>query len=256
MDCLCVLNHLRSIQCIVDCSPLMLLVVQTLLQWSFWQAQWEEYYTGILPHASGNIGVTETNYGIGLWSILTGVSGRKVYDKSLFSSKSISNVQVKDLFFGGWVLLSSTLIILSWIRVYRHIMTTTKKGKIRLFASAMSKFVSPLLLSLVSLWGFGDSTYNHGSLSLGLCFCLITIKLIVYSMAKMAYAVIQYDIIPFITVVVFMKNNTVADVHQLFRLLDLFYLSRLLYWIHKAIKQLCKRLKIRLLRIPYDKKSN
>jgi ethanolaminephosphotransferase len=37
-------------------------VTQACLQFSFWMAQWEEYYTGVLPHACGKwIGVTEVS---------------------------------------------------------------------------------------------------------------------------------------------------------------------------------------------------
>jgi hypothetical protein len=139
----------------------------------------------------------------------------------------------------------STLVVLSWIRVYHHVHNVT------IFASAMSKFLSPLLLAVVAIWGLTDAldaSAHAGSLSLGLCYCLITTKLIVYSMARMAYASIQLDILPLVGVVTLARLLNVNH-SMLFTLLDLLYLGRLLYWIHKAIGQLCERLQISLFRI-------
>ena len=87
-----------------------------------------------------------------------------------------------------------------------------------MFFSAMSKLVSPLLLAIVGVWGLTDFV-NAVSLSLGLCFCLITIKLIVFSMARMAYASIQTDIMPLVLVVAYTKLNEI-DSPLCFQVLD------------------------------------
>ena len=301
MDCLSVLSFLQTIQCMMELPPHLLLVLQNALQFPFWVAQWEEYYTGSLPHSSGNIGVTETNYGLGMWSILTGILfGREMYDKVVYTiptttdhhllanhnfikwliggsttttaaaaAAAASDVQVKHIMIVVYVFFTIVLIVFSWKRVYNHIMMTEDGGNVamKLFASAMSKHLSPLLLTVTSMYGLVDSimdakTTNHpnagGSLSLGLCFCLITIKLIVYSMARMAYADIQYDVLPFVGIVLYTKFFVLVvddDPSLLFQLLDLYYLARLLYWTRKACDQLCKRLNVQLFRIPYDKKQ-
>ena len=85
-----------------------------------------------------------------------------------------------------------------------------------------------------------------------MCFCMITIKLIVFGMARMAYASIQMDILPLVIVAVYAKFNKIND-PVLFQVLDCWYLLRLLYWTHQAIQQLCERLNIQLFRIPYQK---
>jgi ethanolaminephosphotransferase len=265
MDCLCNLSHLQLAQCILENPPHLALILQAILQFSFWQAQWEEYYTGILPHAAGNFGVTEVNYGIAAWSIFTAIVGRDFYDVSIMEANSHlewltgeqQNLQIKHVASLGWVFALITLIVLSVMRVYKHLMAKSDDPKrMRVVFSAMSKFASPFLLGVVSIWGLTDSIKSSevaGSLSMGLCLCLITIKLIVYSMARMAYASIQPDILPLIAVVIWAKVYSV-DNAIIFQLLDLLYLARLMYWIHQAITQLCERLNVQLFRIP-DKKQ-
>jgi hypothetical protein len=280
MDCICNLSHLQLVQCMLLLPPHLLLVLQSSLQFSFWQAQWEEYYTGILPHAAGNFGVTEVNYGLGLWSIITGLFlGREFYDLALYefptttssfpgqsfwlgtnSTTTTTVIQVKHVASMAWVVMMLSCIILSWMRVYKHL-----QGDTRVFISAMSKFLSPLILTIVALLAIETETTGIGSssssppsfsLALGLCFCVITIKLIVYSMARMAYASLQFDMIPFIVVLTvssgWREMGELGALQILWGALDLFYLLRLGYWIHAAIAQLCDRLQIKLFRIPYD----
>lgn len=268
MDCLCNLSHLQLAQCVLENPPHLALILQASLQFSFWQAQWEEYYTGILPHASGNFGVTEASYGVASWSLLTAIVGREMYDVTIMESPPPSylewlagenaSLQVKHVASLGWIFAMMSLIVLSWMRVYKHIMSNEEDSKkMAVFYSAMSKFASPFILGAVSIWGLTDSIKSSevaGSLSIGLCFCLITIKLIVYSMARMAYASIQPDILPFIALVICASLFGI-DNPFVFQLLDLYYLARLLYWTHKAITQLCKRLGVQLFRIPYKKQE-
>jgi ethanolaminephosphotransferase len=258
MDCICNLSHLQLVQCCMLVPPHLLILLQCSLQFAFWQAQWEEYYTGILPHAAGNCGVTEVNYSMALWSILTGVFGRDYFDWPVFPGlkdqipflawlAGDDELQLRHVVTIIWVTMIISLVILSWTRVYKHVQD------IKVFASAMSKFLSPLLLCGVAVWGLTDFLKDNataGRLSLGLCFCLITIKIIVYSMAKMAYASLQVDIVPFVVVVTVCRllevNNTIF-----FHMLDLLYLGRIIYWVYEAIHQLCERLQIKLFRIPY-----
>jgi ethanolaminephosphotransferase len=277
MDCVCNLSHLQLVQCITLLPPRLLVILQCSLQFTFWQAQWEEYYTGILPHATGDYcGVTEVNYGLALWTLSAGVFGPQLYRMDLISSEVVASwnipalnwivaeqkghgaVQVRHAIALGWALMIGVLLSLSWARVYKAVTPQT-------FASAMSKLVSPLLLCVVSI--YATDSYHHYVpsesfagftpscwLALGLCFCLITIKIIVYSMAKMAYAAFQADILPFLVVVLgihLFEDGNSLPVHSsiLFAILDLYYFARLFMWIRKAIFQLCGHLKIQLFRI-------
>ena len=266
MDCLVTLNHLQWLQCFLQFPPHLAIFIQVVVQYSFWLAQWEEFYTGILPHSTfdGKVGVTELNYGIALWSIGHSLFGRGLYDIILIETPPSfveqywtgenQPFQVKHAFALYWCVLVPIVFVSvpSWMRVHHHL-NSNNKGY--LFFSAMSKLVSPLLLVIVGVWGLTDSVKarsNVISLGLGMCFCMITIKLIVFGMARMAYASIQMDILPLVIVAVYAKFNKIND-PVLFQVLDCWYLLRLLYWTHQAIQQLCERLNIQLFRIPYQK---
>lgn len=282
MDCVCNLSHLQLVQCIALLPPRLLVILQCSLQFTFWQAQWEEYYTGILPHATGDYcGVTEVNYGLAMWSIATGVLGSETYRMNIVEKETVSawnipalnwviaeqnspgTIQVRHILALGWSTMIIVLLTLSWVRVYQAV-------NARAFASAMSKLVSPLLLCVVGIYAT-DSYHRYipeksfvgyipsGWLSLGLCFCLITIKIIVFSMAKMAYGSIQMEILPFLVVALgnhwFAEEGAVLSIDSslLLGLLDLYYFVRLAYWIRRATTQLCAHLEIRLFHIKEKK---
>ena len=206
MDCVCNINHLSMVQCIVPMPPTTFFWMQSALQFAFFEAQWEEYYTGTLPHATGNIGVTEVNYGMGLWSIASGlIISREAYQIELKSimpvflegisfslplQSLITNnkevLQVSDVLAVGWVYMIMTLSTLSAVRVAQHL-----KFSVKHTASAYSKLLTPGILCFCALFVCSKESIRFESLSLGLCLCLITIKMIVFGMAHMAYASIQ-----------------------------------------------------------------
>ena len=113
---------------------------------------------------------------------------------------------------------------------------------------------------------------RYPSLCIGLVFCIITIKVIVFGMGKMSYACIQLDIIPVIVACILYKkssfsttsilsnNNNVNhythhNTHNsynneiiqnlVFPLLTVGYLIRLLWFTSIVMNQLCTKLKIR-----------
>jgi ethanolaminephosphotransferase len=259
IDALGNVSHVQAIQCIVQLPPLLLVTLQCSLQTAFYQAQWEEYYTGSLPHATGNVGVTEVTYGMALWSLLTGVFGREVYEVTVFRWKDTSpppdavllltgglqEVQVRHVAAVLWVCLIVGLTTLSYVRVYRHI-----DGNGRVFLSALSKLaLGPWLLSFVGVYVNRQST-----LALGLSFCLITIKIIVFSMARMAYASLQLSIVPFVLTSLWLRYFDHPDLTETVKdniewALDVYYLVTISIWVHQAITQLCEKLQIKLFRI-------
>jgi hypothetical protein len=101
---------------------------------------------------------------------------------------------------------------------------------------------------------------RYPSLCFGLCFCFLTIKLVVLGMARMAYASIQWaDLLPLMIVTALSHADTgmarwIND-HFVYELLALGYLARLVLWTQSAVGPLCRRMKIRLFRIPSSKKS-
>jgi hypothetical protein len=100
--------------------------------------------------------VTEVNYGLASWSIATGLFvGQDIYDLALFDiptsssfvgqsfwlgTNSTNIIQGKHVACMTWVVMMLALVSMSWTRVYNHL----QEDK-RVFISAMSKFLSPLI---------------------------------------------------------------------------------------------------------------
>ena len=204
-----------------------------------------------------------------MWSLLTGLmSGATLYDMTLDFPMSLplqtiitgaeptpaggTTLRIKDIMALGWCYMMMVLCTLSVIRVARHVQSTT------VFASALSKLASPALLCIAALLftetqsTTGNPSIRFQLLSLGFAMCLITIKMIVFSMAHMSYASFQFSVVPY--VLVRWALWFVADRHpSLSSLIDplvaLGYLVQLLHWIQMAISQLLERLQIQLFRI-------
>ncbi|KAG7360555.1 CDP-alcohol phosphatidyltransferase-domain containing protein [Nitzschia inconspicua] len=269
IDALGNVSHVQAIQCIVQLPPVLLVTLQCSLQTAFFQAQWEEYYTGSLPHATGNVGVTEVTYGMALWSLVTGLFGREIYEQRvvtlsdandsnfvqsllLWWTGGLHELQVRHVAAIMWVFLIIGLTTLSYIRVYEHV-----GGDIKVFFSAVSKLaLGPWLLSYV-----GVVINQQSTLALGLAFCLITIKIIVFSMARMAFASLQMAIFPFLTASLWLRYAqhdwlTSGMKQQLEWALDVFYLAAISFWANRAISQLCEKLHIKLFRIDVKKKNS
>ena len=57
-----------------------LLAIQAVLQYLFYMAQWEEYYIHVLQHANGDyFGITEVNYGMGMFVLFNAFIDNKVF---------------------------------------------------------------------------------------------------------------------------------------------------------------------------------
>ena len=288
IDGLTSITHLSTAQCIVQLtSTYQYMWLQSALQFAFFQAQWEEYYTGILPHTTGQVGVTEVNYGVALWSIVSGLILKpSFYNTTLPTSintilsnyftlllgksndgEEETSYQIKHVILVLWVSMLATLSVMSLGRVAKHL-----NYDMKLIASAYSKLLSPGIASTIAILAFPalPASVRHQSLSFGLCLCLITIKIIVLSMAKMSYASIQIDIVPLVVVStlvmeltnpktsVVVVNDHIANlpiIEYSYEILSLYYLLRIVYWAHKACTQLCQRLNISMFTIPSKKKE-
>lgn len=276
VDCLANLSHLSLMQAILGLSGPHYMILQSSLQLGFFQAQFEEYYTGSLPHAAGNVGTTEILYGMALWSICTGLGilDRSIYDKDVpwlqldraykiplakfilcadHETCQTGALQVRHIIVLGWVYGFFGLSILSFLRLFAVIGSSSP----RVVGSALSKMTSPLLLCALALIATPLSNKSLGgirypSLAIGLCFCLITIKLVVFGMARMAYASIQIvDLTP-IAIIAWLHHQAPDQYWRqlLYPLATVGYMSRLIWWTKEAVNPLCKHLNVKLFRIP------
>lgn len=308
LDSLCLLAHVAAIQAWLRAGDTLML--QMILQFSFYMAQWEEYYTRILPHATGPIGVTEVNYFMALISVWHGTIWREastnpaggIYDSPILDdvnylfeqgflshrfvdlildflplsfSDNVAKVDRLSVLLDGWdrnhcVLLSwsstmSFFCLLSIGRVYCHLKSW------RNFTSSLLQLTSPFLI----VW-MGSANefafFNHTpeiaetvrvtihwkSLAIGLLYCHITIKVIVFSMARQAVAVIQWDLLPLVAALwltLFDPRLTPAGHVLLWQVLSCFWGYRLLAWNAAAARQICERLDIFVWSIKKTKKD-
>ena len=246
-DCLCNMSHLSSISAsIMIGSSQSMVLAQASLQFSFFVAQWEEYYTHILPHATGNIGVTEVNYGLGLFSLMNVFLDREV----LWTTPIMTNINATHILLIGWCGLTSVLILFSLIRVFQKV----QDG--RLFCAALAKLLSPLALSLAPFLlprTIIQSETRFLSLAFGFCFSILTIKMIVSSMAKMSYGSLQIDVLPMVVACIWLHWSGDKYGGLVLRLLSLLYGIRLTWWVSSAIQQICQRLDINCFSIKQKK---
>jgi len=229
-------------------------ILQVVSQFCFFVAQWEEYHTGLLPHATGNIGVTEVNYGIGLFTIINSFINRQALWKSRVEELIPATVTailppslgVIELRYVGTTMLGVLMIPLILLSLYR----VMKHEKQRENISAIYKLCTPLLIA-VTPFLLPESVIQNNtrylSIATGLLLCLVTVKMICFSMAKMTYAAFQAEALPYFLICSWIRmdgNLTELGSSLILGLLCLWYVYRLLKWAQRAIDQICARLGI------------
>jgi hypothetical protein len=148
------------------------------------------------------------------------------------------DLEIRHALLLGFAVGMAVLIAMSVSRVLGHETVGTSMQR-RL--SAISKLVTPALLAVAPL--LLPSTIlqretRHVSLVVGLALCLVTIKLIVFGMAKRSYAVVQLDALPALAVLAWIRVDarfTDKGVHALLVLTTVWYLVRIYQWTGSAI---------------------
>jgi len=274
-DCLCVQFFVAN-----SASYAMLggtywfVALQTSLQLAFFMAQWEEYNTHILPHCAGKwCGVTEVNYAMGLVSIFNAFIDRDLfYSRPMkemlaplnefgFSLDSLPplvlNSELRQFLMCGWIAMSLTLMALSVRRVMVHDniagpkLTFSEVWRRRFLA--LSKLITPLALCIAAFSISPEKVRpRYITVPLGLCFSVITKKMIVFSMAKQTFGIIQLDALPFLLTAAWIAlddNISNASADFSLRILCVWYIFRLLRWASITINQICRKLDIYCFRL-------
>lgn len=221
MDCFCNVFHpALAAAYLMNGGTYYFFMLMCPLQFAFFTAQWEEYYTHVLPHGCGKwFGVTEVNYGLALISVVNSFLDRKTFwfqtmqsalpapvvaflSQNALLKQHFLPLQYNDFGITLWLITMVFQCFLSFRRTLAHVPTFTGK------MSAMSKLFSPFLLALTPFFVPYYLIQHHTrlvSIAMGLAFDLITKKMIVFSMAKMSFAMIQFEILPFLMCVGFMR---------------------------------------------------
>lgn len=259
IDCLSNLAHISTFASYTMIGGTKwILLMQTNLQVSFFMAQWEEYYTHILPHAMGNwFGVTEVNYGNGVITMLNAFVDREViYTKTLsehlpkalvevlppvVASLELRHAITCGLLFGNVILITGSLH-----RVFTHENVRKNGG----YLMALSKLFTPVLIAIIPFClptHIMESECRLISIGAGLLFSFLTKKIIVFSMAKMSFASFQLEALPYVLLLLWIRFDsriTPRGVHTLLAMLCVWNGFRLVNWARVAIHQICVRLDI------------
>lgn len=226
--------------------------LQGIFQWAFFCAQWEEYYTHVLPHGVGKwFGVTECNYALALIAFTNGIIdreafwGQTLHDKIPLLSGYFPHFASLELRHSIPLMCCAAIAVqipLSMKRVWSHLDKFSTK------VSAISKHLSPLLITATPFilpYHLIQNEAREVSLAMGLLLCLITVKMVVFSMAKMSYASIQLDVVPYFLFIIclhFIERRQIQKTSLV--LFCLWHTFRLLLWSRHAILTLTERLDI------------
>ena len=269
VDCICLLAHISGVS-----SYLMIgesfwyFIMQSSLQVSFFMAQWEECYTGTLPHAMGNwFGVTEVNYGLGIFTLFNSFLDRErlwlsklkdvipfdlsVLNGSLLMKTGVLECELRHLALFSWLGSLTILIVGSLARVMTH--ENVRANSVHL--SALSKLISPVLIGIVPFI-LPESILFHETRSISIAYGILlshlSMKMIIFSMAKMKYASIQMEVLPLVAVFLWIKvdaNFREKGITLLFSGLCVWSVSRLILFVSSAIDEICEKMKINCFKV-------
>jgi hypothetical protein len=227
----------------------------------------EEYHTHVLPHCAGKwCGTTEVNYALGVMALVMSMIDRvaffttplKVVTKPLGSSivqqipDALKEMELRHVGVCGWNLMSIILMLLSIRRVFIHArVAPPSASSAEVFqnrVNAMSKLLTPFALCVAAFMVPPTAVRTrYLSVTLGLSFSILTKKMIVFSMAKMAFAAIQWDAIPLLLTTIWIRfddNLTKMGADFVLGVLCFYYTWRMLHWVNITIDQICERLDI------------
>lgn len=253
-------------------------LLQTSLQFAFFMAQWEEYHTHVLPHSTGKwCGVTEVNYSTAMIAIVNSFLDREAvyhrpmeqvlaplepyYPLSQILPAAVKDLELRYFLMAAWGTLSVILMILSLKRVLFHphvagdSLFPEEVRERRL--NALSKLLTPFVLCLAAFAVPPDAVRTrYLSVTLGLALSLLTKKMIVFSMAKMAFAAVQCDAIPFLLAAMWIRfddNLSKMGADFVLGVLCFWYAFRMLRWVNVTIDQICGKLGIYCFRLKKKK---
>ena len=164
---------------------------------------------------------------------------------------AIKDMELRHFAVSCWGVMSIVLMVLSIRRVMIHPRVESK-------FNAMSKLLTPVALSVAAFMVPPTAVRTrYLSVTLGLSFSILTKKMIVFSMAKMPFAAVQWDAVPLLLTAIwirFDKNLTKMGADFVLGVLCFYYTWRLLHWANITINQICAKLDINCFTL--KKKSN
>jgi len=256
MACLC----LHSATCMVGLPGGGRSVVYclTYTQTAFFFAQWQERYTGVLSTSFGPIGVTESQYLMILVCLLAAIVGPD-------SVGSIMNYGVPGLqwWWGEPTMPFGTICIQLWVSFVFVLMALSAWTTLPAAKSAGKLQESFVYLLPVGVLNVFLTTWNPESfakeprvicMAAGMVFVYLTVQLIVFTMARMPFPVMQPTVLP---IIIFSIMSNIPSVYSVYKIsLELYIVFVILdmsLWLHQVGKELKQKLKICVFTIPVIK---
>eukprot|EP00746_Dinoflagellata_sp_MGD_P135491 gnl/MRDRNA2_/MRDRNA2_69522_c0_seq2.p1 gnl/MRDRNA2_/MRDRNA2_69522_c0~~gnl/MRDRNA2_/MRDRNA2_69522_c0_seq2.p1 ORF type:complete len:279 (-),score=29.27 gnl/MRDRNA2_/MRDRNA2_69522_c0_seq2:465-1205(-) len=227
------------------------LMALTMYASVFFIAQWLEYHTGVLPTAWGPIGITEVELCQILGVIAAGIAGP---DRLLefFGSPipGMSGWHYRDIVMVVWASGCAAICFMGALHGLRE---SAKTGKASV---ALMQLVPPIMLSVFSAcWSTPAWQNEHRVISLitGLQFWLLSMQVIVFSMSKQAFPLLQWSVLAYATIVCFSHVMPITRLQLEVYLTVL--LAYLLCWISSTMVQITTKLQIKAFSISSTKKA-
>jgi len=258
VDCISLLSHFSNVfSFVLIGGSKWFLVCQVTTHIVFFSAQWVEYHTGSLPTGAGKfLGVTEVNYGVAILTFCNAFINREAFwlrplaevVPETFLPPFLLDVRINEFCVIMWAVMNVGCIAKALQMVFHDVTAPAARR------AALAHLTSPLLLAAAPFAlpaGFIEGNSRYLSLSVGLLFSHITTKLIVFGMARMSYANVQREVLPF-CVACIAAGATGGSFESVWRITPRTFLT-IACWLHglwlvgfcrAVIIQICARLDI------------
>lgn len=203
-DCLaCLSHHSMAAVFVLSGGTTWTLWGMAVLQTSFFMAQWQEHYTGILCTSTCNntIGVTETQYGLIFLMAFSGIIGPDAL-KGIMHTVVVTigeqEFTTGTLVILGWIFFNIFLISLCLHQTLPFVHPTKPAATVY---EKLKDLLPIVLLNMFLLFGWDQTVVNGCTRVLCLCagvlFFFYTAQMIIYSMAEGKFPLGQYTLGPF-----------------------------------------------------------
>ncbi|CAK9010378.1 unnamed protein product [Durusdinium trenchii] len=246
-DCLACVAQTGAAAAVLSFGPNFLgLFSLNILSSGFFMAQWEEYHTGTLPTAYGPVGVTETQFFLMGLTLVSGLLGPQVVES--FTNMELNlpllgTVVFKTLFLKGWMLFVGFFMTMCMLKNVAQALR--ERG---LPGAAVLQDLVPVLLQNVLLACWSPQVVAAAAREISLWTLLLlfyyTAQMILFSMARMPFPMLQKWLAPYALLVLLSWAVPPLLLRRLLVGLLTVFGVWLLWWLASVQKQLTRKLEI------------
>lgn len=253
VDCLCVIGHfiiLASVFAPHLTSKRVTLAMLTLTQTGFFCAQLVEYYYHWLPHAIGGmVGVSETNVLFAVFSVVMAF-----VDHSFLSTTYVVPILGTQTF--ADLCMAFVMFCLLGAVWGPLIVVPEAKDRVGIFSAVSLMFA----INLATIFAWPDSVVAANgrmvSIAAWSVSCYITVQVIVFSMAKQEFSLVQYPVFIYCLAAAAARYFDMTTATTLLVALNALLIAVLVEWAAAAIQQITRKLGIKCFSIPVNKKDS